>query len=86
MRILLMVLFIGLVVCVQTLVAVEKPLAPQKFGIVEKGDVPDSMSLKGGLYLYVYDDEKKVWNRAREETLRTAACENIRAMSMTTVE
>ena len=29
------------------------------------------------IFLYVYDDKTELWNRAREETLRNAACDKL---------
>ena len=31
-----------------------------------------------GIYVYVYNEEKDAWDRAREDTLKTATCDRLK--------
>ena len=61
-----------------TLFSVIKAFALEEERDVTKGPYMGTRTLEKHIYLYVYNDKKEVWDRARVEDLINAQCSTLR--------
>jgi len=51
-------------------------------GCVSKENTTRNYVPEKGVYLYVFNDTTQLWNRAREESLKNAACNKLHAYEL----